>query len=235
MNICYCLNNKHNEICRLSAKSFVKYNPNVNFYILHSEDSNFNLGYKATVIKPDMRAITDEFSHDLLGFNHLSMECFLRLLISRYITSDRVLYVDTDTLCLDNIEDFYNTDFENNYFVGVRGISYSDTQAEMLGIPYYINSGVLLMNNELLKKSDYWEYMRKTWRGSIDKQKPFSADETVINYCFHDKIKLASQEYNYCYDRNYGLRTIKSPKILHFTGCDKSRMFKVGKLYEISN
>jgi lipopolysaccharide biosynthesis glycosyltransferase len=91
------------------------------------------------------------------------------------------------------------------------------------------------MNNKLLRKSDYWEYMRKTWRGSIDKQKPFSADETVINYCFYDKIKLASQEYNYCYDRNYGARTIKSPKILHFTGYDKNRMFKVGKLYGISN
>ena len=62
------------------------------------------------------------------------------------------------------------------------------------------------------------------WRGSLGKQKPYSADETVINWCFHDKIKLVNEKWNYCYNRNYGERAIVKPKILHFVGYDKSAM-----------
>ena len=232
MNICYCLNKRNEDLCLLSAKSFIKHNQNVHFYIIHSQlNDDFKKFFQcnATFIKPDMSLITNEFSRALCGFRHVSIECFLRLLIPYYIRKeDRVLYVDTDTLCLDNIREFYDTDFENMYyFVGVRGISYSDEQAKMLNLPHYINSGVLLFNNKLLNQNAYWLYMKRHWRGSLGKQKPFSADETVINWCFHDKIKLANEKYNYCYNRNYGNRTIKClPKILHFVGCNKSAMLE---------
>ena len=52
-----------------------------------------------------------------------------------------------------------------------------------------------------------------------------SADETVLNVLFYDKIKLISEAWNYCYNREYGSRKLheKDIKNLHVCGSDKSK------------
>ena len=213
MNIIYCHDNRLNHLLKRSKESFLRHNSNIKFY----------------EVTKDEFGLLDEFTSELCGFKHVSKACFLRLLIPKiFLQLERALYVDVDTLCLGDISDFYNADFENNYLMAVRGISYSDEQAKQLDIPYYVNSGVLMFNIPLMNKEGYFQQILDNWRGSIGKQKPFSADETIINWCFHDKIKLVSEKYNYCYNRDYGDRVIKEQdvKILHFTGCDKERMVK---------
>lgn len=211
INIIYCHDNKLNHLLQRSQVSFLKYNKNVVFH----------------QITKDKLGLLNEFTSELCGFKHVTKGCFLRLLIPKMFPNlERALYVDCDTLCLDNIEEFYNADFENNYLMACRGIKYSDTQAKQLGIPYYINSGVLMFNIPLMNKEDYFQQIMANYKGAIGKQEPFSADETIINWCFHDKIKLMSEKYNYCYQRDYGNRVVKSPKILHFVGQDKSAMLE---------
>ena len=211
MNIVYAHDGRLNNLLERSKDSFLRHNSDVTFYEITEDKDN----------------LLNEFTSELCGFKHVSTACFFRLLIPKVFPQlERALYVDCDTLCLGDIREFYNADFENNYLMAIRGIKFSDIQANQLGIPYYVNSGVLMFNIPLMNKEDYFKQIKDNWRGAIGKQTPFSADETIINWCFHNKIKLISEKYNYCYERDYGNRTVKNPKILHFTGQDKERMVK---------
>ncbi len=209
INIVYAHDGRLNNLLEKSKDSFLKYNDNVVFYEITEDKHN----------------LLRDFTSDLCGFNHVTKSCFLRLLIPKVFPNlDRALYVDCDTLCLSDISELYNADFENNYIMASRGYFYSDYQAKELGIPYYINSGMLMFNIPLMNKEDYFQQIKENWRGAIGKQEPFSADETIINWCFHDKIKLVNEKWNYCYNREYGNRAVNNPRILHFVGYDKSAM-----------
>jgi lipopolysaccharide biosynthesis glycosyltransferase len=213
INIVYAHDNKLNNLLQKSKDSFLKYNPNVQFF----------------EITEDKQGLLKDFTQELCGFGHVSTACFLRLLIPRMFPNlDRVLYVDCDILCLSDISELYNADFENNYLIGCRGFNYSDNQAKQLGIPHYINSGMLMFNIPLMNKENYFEQILNNWKGSLGKQKPFSADETIINWCFHNKIKLVNEKWNYCYNRKYSDRAVKEQdiKILHFVGVDKLAMLR---------
>lgn len=209
MNIVYCFDNqKYKRMAEQSAKSVLKHNSDAVIHYLTKDENN------------DLA----EFTSDLCGYTHVSKACFLRLLIPKHFKQfDRCLYLDCDTICAGGLSEFYNTDFENNYIIGCEGIDYSKKQARELGLGFYINSGVLLFNNDLMNKDNYLRQIKDNWRGALGKPKVFSADETVINYVFHKKIKRISEKYNYCYNRPYKGREIKPQdvKIWHVTGNDK--------------
>lgn len=209
MNIVYCFDNeKYKQMAEQSAASVLKYNPKAKIHYL-TEDKENEL---------------KDFTLELCGYKHVTKACFLRLLIPKYFKQfDRCLYLDCDTICKGDLSELYNADFENNYIIGCQGIDYSKKQAIELGIDFYINSGVLLFNNTLMNKEDYFSQILNTWQGSIGKPKVFSADETIINYVFHKKIKLISEKYNYCYNRPYTNREVRPEdvRIWHVTGADK--------------
>ena len=211
MNIIYCHDNKLNNLLERSKKSFLRYNPNAKFFEITEDKDN----------------LLKDFTKELCGFTHVSKACFLRLLIPKVFPQlERALYVDCDTLCLGSISELYNSDFEKNYLMACRGFSYSDIQAKQLGFPYYVISGMMMFNIPLMNKEDYFKQILDNWKGAIGKQEPFSADETVINWVFHNKIKVVPEKWNYCYNRDYGERTCLNPKILHFTGYKKLAMLE---------
>ena len=141
INIVYAHDGKLNNLLQRSKDSFLKHNSDVVFY----------------EIIEDKQGLLKDFTKELCGFGHVSTACFLRLLIPKCFPNlDRTLYVDCDTLCLGSIEELYNSNFENNYLMACRGFNYSDTQAKELGIPYYINSGMLLFNIPLMNKENYF-------------------------------------------------------------------------------
>ena len=204
MNIIYCFDNdKYKQMAEQSAESVLKHNPDATIHFLTKDENNE----------------LEEFTSDLCGYTHVSKACFLRLLIPKYFKQfERCLYLDCDTICTGYLSELYNADFENNYIIGCKGIDYSIMQAAELGIDFYINSGVLLFNNDLMNKENYFEQIKDNWRGAIGKPKVFSADETIINYVFHKKIKLISEKYNFIYNRPYGERAVTDSKIMHFCG-----------------
>ena len=210
MNIVYCFDNneEYKAMAEKSAESVLKYNPTAKIHYI-TEDKENEL---------------TEFTTALCGFPHVSRACFLRFLIPKYLSKyDRALYLDCDTICKGDISELYNTDFEDNYIIGVQGQKYSKTQAKELGIEFYINSGVLLFNIPLMNQEQYLKQIKLLWRESLGKPTIYSADETIINYVFHKKIKLASEKYNYCCNRDYEERTLNPEDVIiwHNTGRSK--------------
>lgn len=213
MEVIYCYDNEnYKDMACKSADSVLKYN-DANIHFLTKDDNNE----------------LEEFTSDLCGYTHVSKACFLRLLIPKYFKDfDRVLYLDCDTVCKGNLEELYNANFDKNYIIGCQGTDVSKRQAEELGISFYINSGVLLFNNDLMNKENYFTQIKKRWRGAIGKPAVFSGDETIINYVFNKKIKLISEKFNYCYGRRYRGREVEpeAVKIWHITGKDKGNFYK---------
>jgi len=211
MNIIYCHDKKLENLLNISKNSFQKHNKDIQFY----------------EITEDKKNLLKEFTDDLCGYPHVSKATFLRLLIPKVFPElERALYVDVDTVCLSDVSELYNSDFEDNYLLACRGHNYSDIQAKQLDLPYYVASGVMMFNIPLMNKENYFQQILENWKGAIGKQKPFSADETIINWVFHNKIKLVSEKWNYCHERDYGTRFQTDPKILHFCGSNKSKMLE---------
>lgn len=214
MEIIYCFDNiKYKSMAELSAESVLKYNPDANIHFLNKDDNNE----------------LEEFTSDLCGYTHVSQACFLRLLIpKKFKNFDRVLYLDCDTVCKGNLDELYNARFGKKYIIGCQGHDVSIRQAEELGISFYINSGVLLFNNDLMNKEDYFTQIKERWRGAIGRPQVFSGDETIINYVFHKKIKRISEKFNYCYNRRYRGREVRPEdvRIWHVTGRSKRNFYK---------
>lgn len=77
-----------------------------------------------------------------------------------------------------------------------------------------------------MNKEDYFKQILENWKDSLGKQEPYSADETIINWVFHNKIKLVSEKWNYIYNRTYAERAVTGTKIIHFCGANKKKMFE---------
>lgn len=231
MNICYCFDRNYFDLALISAKSVKEHNADAVFYFF-ANDLTFEQFIRLTnigrVIEYD-KSLLSEFTSDLCGYEHVSPACFVRFLIPLYLKNEsRALYLDCDTICKGDLSELYNADFENNYIIGCMGIDVSKRQAEELNIEYYINSGVLLYNIPLMNENKYLDELKENWRGCLGLPKVFSADETIINYVFHKKIKLISEKYNYCYNRRYKGREIAPADVViwHITGANKGNMQK---------
>lgn len=231
MNICYCFDRNYYDLTMISANSVKEHNPDANFYFFTNDVTSWQyakLKEFGRVIEYDKELLSD-FTKDLCGYKHVSIACFVRLLIPKYLPDlNRAIYLDCDTVCQGSLKDFYNADFENNYIIGCQGIDVSKRQAKELGIDFYINSGVLLFNIPLMNENKYFDYIKSNWRGCLGLPQVFSADETIINYVFHKKIKLISEKYNYCYNRKYTGREVPPDKVIiwHVTGADKRNIEK---------
>lgn len=232
MNIVYCFDSNYFKYVLNSAKSVKKHNKDVNFYMFcnyempESQKEEFKGLGNVNYIQYDESELS-EFGKNLCGYKHVSVACFIRLLIPKYLPNlQRALYLDGDTVCKGDLEEYYNADFESSYIIGCEGIDYSKKQARELGIEFYINSGVLLFNIPKMNKEDYSGQIKSKWRECIRMPKVFSADETIINYVFAGKIKRINEKYNYCYNRPYTGREVAPGNVIiwHVTGADKRNL-----------
>lgn len=231
MNIVYCFDRNYYKYALISAQSVKKYNPEASFYFISNDLSyrQYNKLIKIGQIVNYDTSILSDFSEELCGYKHVSITCFVRFLIPLLLPElERALYLDCDTVCRGDLKELYNADFENNYIIGCMGQDVSRRQAIELGIEFYINSGVMLFNIPLMNENNYFEIIKENWRECVGLPKIFSADETIINYVFHKKIKLISEKYNYCYNRHYRGREIlpEDVKIWHITGASKRNIEK---------
>lgn len=235
MNIVYCFDINYFDITLNSAKSVQKYNKKAKFYFFCNyelpEDQIEQLKDLKQVkfIKFDENELS-EFHKGLLGYAHVSKACFIRLLIPKCLPKlKRALYLDGDTICKGDLSEFYNCDFEDNYIIGVEGMDFAKVQADELGIDFYINSGVLLFNIPKMNKENYFNQIKRSWRYSIGLPRTYSADETIINFVFHKKIKLINEKYNYCYNRRYRGREVAPENVViwHVTGKNKENLKKL--------
>ena len=113
---------------------------------------------------------------------------------------DRILYLDVDVVVINSLRPFYEVDFESSYFVGcthTREFLTKLNQARLQSdkAVAYINTGVLLMNLNVLRQvirlEEISAYVREHEKALI------LPDQDILTALYGDKIKLAdSLRYN---------------------------------------
>ena len=180
--------------------------------------------------------------------NYWSKEIFYRIFIPLVMPRyKKVLYLDSDVIINQNIDDIFDIDFENKHILAVR-----DTISPVLNLDKnnerkkhivnvlklstpkaYFNSGLILFN---IPQIDITEYIKRLKNILTIKEFLFP-DQDMLNKIFENNVKLISQSYNFCYgvliwDKGYKneisgrfkkdfLQALNNPKIIHYTSPKK--------------
>ncbi|MCH5249287.1 MAG: glycosyltransferase family 8 protein [Lachnospiraceae bacterium] len=176
---------------------------------------------------------------------NLTTECYFILLAHLMLPQelDRILYLDSDLIIDDEIDELYHTDFEDQYMV-VCGQSYKLIEGNYFKIGArpergeYFNSGVILFN---LPK----------FRGNVNEETyldavaefgyNFMIDQGILNIVFADKVKyIDTLKYNfrismyedYVKDGNKKLK--EKPVIIHYVMRDYYKIGRVNKPWNLT-
>lgn len=164
-------------------------------------------------------------------------EIYYRIFAARYLpqTLDRVLYLDPDLIVNGSIEALYDLPMDKYYFAAASHVGgalhkLNELRLDMDEQSPYINSGVMLMNLELLRKEQRFEDVFEF----IDTHKNILVlpDQDIISSLYGPKIyALNSFVYNMTerlfaqhapFNKNLDLNWVrKNSVIIHYCGRNK--------------
>lgn len=135
--------------------------------------------------------ITQEYIKEMKNspnnFDIYTPYAFLRLFADRVdCLPSKVLYLDTDVVALKDIEELYNIDVTNYEFAGAL-----DYYGRWFYNPRYVNSGVMLLNIDNIRKSGLF----KRTLNLCARRKIFLADQTSLNRLCKNKL-IIDRKYN---------------------------------------
>ena len=225
MNILVTINAKYTKQLNILLNSIQKSNRNekFNIYILNRDLNEKNLDEIKNRLDLEKFNINDikidetEISKFPIYEQRYPLEIYFRVFAAKYLPSDleRILYLDSDTLVINKLNELYNMDFEGNYFIAtthIRKVLHKFNEIR-LGIEKdipYINTGVLLMNLKELRKikieKEIIEFIEK------NKKKLMLPDQDIISTIYGNKIKIVDDlKYNLG-DRNLNYYNLNNPK-----------------------
>ncbi len=120
-------------------------------------------------------------------------EMYYRIFAARYLpkTLDRVLYLDPDIVVIGNLSELYHLPLDGYYFAAASHVgrllnSVNSARLDMARYSPYINSGVLLMNLELLRREQNFDQVFSY----IDSHRHalLLPDQDVISSLYGEKI-----------------------------------------------
>lgn len=153
---------------------------------------------------------------------HLTTATYYRVLLSEVLPDDvdRVIYLDSDTIVLQDIAPLAQTDLQGATIAGVTDLSEAKMMAR-LGLRRYINSGVLLID---LRQ---WRQKRYT-AACIDHairhpERIYCGDQCVVNEVLTDDLLVLDAKWNrFVLPRSKpGDVDVAATAVLHYITADK--------------
>lgn len=240
MNLLMALNSKYCFPSLVTIHSLMKHNPvPVTVYVLYSaltEEEKAELNRVVTRNGQGTLVLLPVDEHAFEGLklmSWISKETFYRLLAQKLLpeTVDRFLWLDSDVLVLQNLQEFYDQDMEGQLLVATSTVAEGAIHKHYLQLTLpadtrYFNAGVLLYDlkaqRERLDANIYEEYIKH-----FSKQLKL-ADQDVLNAVFYRLVKYADQKTYNGYVRQLNDLTAKERRerlsqtaILHYNGNSK--------------
>jgi lipopolysaccharide biosynthesis glycosyltransferase len=126
-------------------------------------------------------------------------------------TVEKVLYLDCDTIIVDDLAPLFETDFGNSILAGCAEPVVTKSRRPILSMPEnadYYNSGVLLFNLPLWRKENCEKTVLTYFLSHQDII--VATDQDALNACFYDRILTLPPKYNYgSYHIYYPYRLLK--------------------------
>ena len=251
LNVMYAADDNYAEIMAVSILSLIEANKDVQdikFFIIEDSICRENIQRLTTMIhkygskvvfikKPDIRAELGVELKTLRWSDSAYSRLFLQELFASYPEVHKILYLDCDTLIVDNLSKLWNTDISS--YLGAACLEcMSNMHKRIIGIrktDNYINTGMLLLN------VDRWieESIQQTLCDFLRKYKGKTeyVDQGVLNGTISNRFLLVDPRYNLtslAYDFTYKEmqiyrkpqfgyseetwnNAIANPAIIHFT------------------
>lgn len=134
---------------------------------------------------------------------------YLRCYFSKILKDDKILYLDVDTLVVDNIQDLWDLDLKDNVIAGVHEPGEWNKYLNTYGLDdIYINSGVLLMDLKKIRE----ERLDDSMIYLLNNNKYAFPDQDVINLVCRNRIHHLSNIYNS--SETTGI--VDNAKIIHY-------------------
>lgn len=130
-----------------------------------------------------------------------TLRAALTKILPEYV--DRVLWLDPDTVVVDDIQDIWNYDVEFHYFAAVEEVRNHNHTLK----PYY-NAGVMLMNLAKFRL----DHMDDTVIDDINTNKHEHLEQDALNFCCHNSILPLPSRYS----DSYVSEPCNAPIIKHF-------------------
>lgn len=202
MNILVTLNSGYvKPLCTmLKSIAYSNTQSNIDLYIVHSsltlkDFQKINSVTVNTDITLHPIKVDDSLFEGAPTCKRISKETYYRIFASELLpkTLDRILYIDPDTVILNSLDDFYNTDFNGNVIIGAKHFDgaidvWNRKRLFMRKSKRYINAGIMLFNLELMREI----FSKEKVFNIIKKEKHilFLADQDVINIMYDGLIGL---------------------------------------------
>jgi lipopolysaccharide biosynthesis glycosyltransferase len=240
-HIAFCVDNHYFRSMGATITSVIANNPGVHFVFhvfafavsdehrrrLSQLESMYGVGTQIHIIDP---VVFKEFAH-FTQSSYYSPSIFTRLLIPTVLqgTTDRVLYLDADILCVGSIAELIRMDISDTIAVVVPDAAATTarrTVALELKNPQYFNSGVMFMN------VDRWMANRiseSTIEAILKDGETYRfPDQDALNVVLDGRAKFIDKKWNYLYgligdldaDRRK-LNIVGDAVFIHFAGAVK--------------
>ena len=223
-----------------AMKSICRHNSRLKIYVLNKDIPQEWFSRLRMYIQEmggdliDCKLIGPQFqmnwSNKLPHINHMT---FARYYIPDFVTEDKVLYLDSDLLVTDDLEELFELDLGENYLAATRSCFSA-------GVGF--NAGVLLINN----KKWQTENIRQKLIDLTEKEHENvgEGDQSILNILFQNSCYQLEDTYNFqigfdagAAEKNHAfvfeIPLTPLPKILHYISPDKPwKQFSVGRLRE---
>ena len=162
----------------------------------------------------------NEFRDFYLG--HWSVTAYFKFKIGSTCKNiDKVLYLDTDTICLKNLDDIWNIDLSNEIIVA-RSENFNLPHVMSLNLKsnWYFNSGIMLINLKKWREKNIEKLLFK--QALVEQDKYKYIDQDILNIVIDDQKKAIDEPKIYL--KVWWTSDIlkrerkKSPYLVHFIG-----------------
>lgn len=187
MNVVYCCDAKWYQYAKVSAESVLKHNKANVYFVTDSAERDERFHY---VPMPDMSEIQKGKG---LNFTEYT---FIRLYLADLLPVEKVIYLDTDTLCVGSLADLYAK--EPECVMGVAENKFSGG---------YINTGVMLLNLR-----EYGKHKHEMIQ-AVNTHSYRWPDQDAINAVC--KVENIENKWNYCVNVHV-TGECENPAIIHY-------------------
>lgn len=167
-----------------------------------------------------------DFDFHGLDMQHWTRAIFYRIMIPEIFKDlDRILYLDGDTLVLQDLYDFFNTKLPDDKIIAMAVDRFSyKSRIPVLQTSNYFNSGMILFD---IQKCHSFGFSDKCIRWIFDNpEKAKFPDQDAINVVCDRKIERVSNLYNKQFATNDIIKLDTKPTVVHFLSAIKPWMKK---------
>lgn len=191
IHICFNLDEKYVEPCKVCINTILSHTKeDITFHFLGISERD--MGVKNAVFYPviDTSCFTDE---NLKDYYYFSQAAMYRLLIPFTVNVDRAIYIDIDTLILDDIKKLYDKEIDYVGAIIDPCDRYHNKRLALKADSYY-NSGVIVFNSKKIRK-EFKNYTKAIIKAQEDYVLDLK-DQDIFNIIFNGHITTIGYEWN---------------------------------------